>query len=132
MAAPGFGHFWLLHLLVRLCRPMRERKSLLHRRQVWTVAACCVRVDLRAALFFLWQSVRSCSACFVLDCTAARQESRLSARLSHDWMPIADHVMPLLQVSLYLSRGRPLDLAPNANSPYSRSLGMRPSSMRRT
>ena len=109
---------------------MREWQYLLHRWQVWTVAACSVRVNLRAALFFLWQSVRSCSACFVPDCTAAHQESRHSARLSHGWMPITEHFMSLLQVSLYLSPGRPLDLAPDASSPYSRSLGMRPSSMR--
>ena len=124
------GHFWLLHLFVWLCRLMRKWQSLPQRRRVWAFAACSVRVDLRVALFFLWQSVRSCSACFLRDCTAAHQESQEFARLSHHWMPIAEHFMSLLQVSLYLSRERPLDLAPNANSPYSRSLGIRPSSMR--
>ena len=54
-------------------------------------------VDLRATLFILWQSVRSCSACFVPECTAARQESGDSTRLS---LSIAEHCMSLLHVSL--------------------------------
>ena len=123
------GHFWLLHLLVWLCMPMREWQSLPHRRQVSAVAACSVRLDLWAALFFLWQSVRSCSACFVSDCTAARQESqhyanafpRLDAYCRALHFPLSSTFVPESGAALG-----------SWSSPYSRSLGMRPSSMRRT
>ena len=127
------SQFWSLHLLVWLCRPMREWQSLPHRRQVWNVAAWSMEQDLlRAALFSFRWSVRSCSACLVPQCTAALQESLDSARLSHDWMSIDALFRSLLQVSLKRSLGRPLDLAPLESSPYSKSLGMRPSAIRRT
>ena len=127
------SQFWSLHLLVWLCRPMREWQSLPHRRQVWNVAAWSMEQDLlRAALFSFRWSVRSCLACLVPQCTAALQESLDSARLSHDWMSIDALFRSLLQVSLKRSLGRPLDLAPLESSPYSKSLGMRPSAIRRT
>ena len=51
------------------------------------VGCCCIFCEGRLAggsLLSLAVSAVSCSACFVPDCTAAGQESRHSARLSHD------------------------------------------------
>ena len=108
------GHFWLVHLLVWLCRPMREWQSLPHRRA--GVGCWCMS----------WEGRLTDGSLLPLAVSAGiRQKSWHSARLCYYWMPIAEHFMSLLQVSLYLSRGRPLDLAPDASSPYSRSLGMR-------
>ena len=123
-----FSQLLSLHLLVWLCRPMREWQSLPHRRQMWAVAAWSVELDLRVALFSIRWSGRSCLACLVPRCTAAIQESRDSARLSHDWISIAALFRSLLQVSLNRSLGRPLDLGPPESFPYSKSLGIRPSS----
>ena len=57
---------------------------------------------------------------------------RLAARLSRDSVLMSTVFMSRFTTSRYRSCGLPVDLFPEASSPYRRSLGMRPSGMRWT
>ena len=58
--------------------------------------------------------------------------NRLAARLSQDSVLMSTVFMLRFTTSRYRSCGRPMDLFPQASSPYRRSFGMRPSGMRWT
>ena len=57
---------------------------------------------------------------------------RLAARLSQDSVLMSTVFMSRFTTSRYRSYGLPVDLFPEASSPYRRSSGMRPSGMRWT
>ena len=91
-----------------------------------------VDLALRSALFCCSVVVCSSSALSTPLRKADLHAPRFSARLSHVSKSIPAPFKSRLHESLYLREGRPRDLAPSASSPYSRSFGMRLSSMRCT
>ena len=93
---------------------------------------------LRLSLCFLWirLSVAACVSFSSPDLRclvkASLHLNRLAARLSQDSVLMSTVFMSRFKTSRYRSCGRPMDLFPQASSPYRRSFGMRPSGMRWT
>ena len=132
----GNGLFCLVYSLQRriwLCRPMRDLQTLPQMLHLWAVSLSGLLVGGGAFLrarFSMAAFVRFSSPVFSCVFRELLHLGRSAARASQWSGSICRAFMSLLQTSLNLSCGRPVFLFPAASSPYRRSLGILPSSIR--